>query len=124
MSETCAPQPTVVRTERGLSINGTRVTLYRLMDLIRAGQSPEEIREWLPLTEQQVADALDYIEEHRTEVEAEYELVLKQAEENRRYWEERNREILEKVAALPPKPEYAEALARLKASRNSKGAAE
>src|SRR5260370_38027641 len=75
MSENCAPQPTVVRNERGLSINGTRVTLYRLMDLIHAGQSPEEIREWLPLTEQQVTDALEYIEEHRTEVEAEYELV-------------------------------------------------
>jgi uncharacterized protein (DUF433 family) len=124
MSETCTPQPTVVRNERGLSINGTRITLYRLMDLIHAGQSPEEIREWLALTEQQVTDALEYIDEHRAEVEAEYELVLKQAEENRRYWEERNREILEKVAALPPKPEYAEALARLKALKTGEAAAE
>ena len=101
MSETCELKPTVVRNSRGLSINGTRITLYRLMDFIRAAQSQEEILEWLPLTEQQVADAMEYIKGHRAEVEAEYDLVLKQAEENRRYWEKRNREILAKVGARP-----------------------
>src|ERR1051326_6888529 len=111
MSETRELQPTVMRNERGLSINGTRITLYHVMDLVHAGVPPEEMPDWLPLTEQQVADALEYITAHRAEVEAEYQIVLAQAEENRRCWEERNREILAKVAAMPPKPEYAEALA-------------
>jgi uncharacterized protein (DUF433 family) len=117
-------QPTVVRTGRGLTINGTRITLYHLMDHLRAGRSPEEIREWLPLTEQQVADAIEYIEAHRAEVEAEYEQVLKNAAENRRYWEERNRDLLEQVDKMPPKPEYAEAWAKLQALKNGEDAAE
>jgi hypothetical protein len=29
-------QPVVVRTERGLSISGTRTTLYQVMDYIKA----------------------------------------------------------------------------------------
>ena len=55
MSETGELQPMVVRNKRGLSINGTRITLYDLMDYLHAGLSPEEIQEWLPLTEQEVA---------------------------------------------------------------------
>ena len=47
---------------------------------------------------------LSYIEENRPQVEAEYQIVLKQAEENRQYWEERNRDRLARVAAMPPKP--------------------
>ena len=35
---------------------------------------------------------MDYIATHRSEVEAEYEMVVQQAEESRQYWEARNRE--------------------------------
>jgi uncharacterized protein (DUF433 family) len=118
MSKSLAVQSTVVRNQRGLSIQGTRITLYDVMDYVRAGLSPEEIREWLPLSEQQVADAMQYIETHRAEVEAEYHQVLAKAEANRRYWEERNRDRLAQIAARPPKPEHAAAWAKLRALKN------
>jgi hypothetical protein len=51
-----------------------------------------------------VSAALSYIEVHRTEVEAEYQLVLKEAEELRQYYEEQNRERIGRIAAKPPKP--------------------
>ena len=85
---------TVVRTERGLSIAGTRITLYSILDYLHAGWPPRLIQDWLNLTESQMGDVLTYIAEHRPEVEAEYREVLHQAEENRRYWEARNRDRL------------------------------
>jgi uncharacterized protein (DUF433 family) len=121
MSETTIPQPTVVRTDRGLSIAGTRITLYHVMDYLQADQSPEVIRDCLNLTEQQIADVITYIEEHRAEVEAEYQQVLADAEENRRYWEERNRERLARVASLPRSPEEAALRAKLAARKQELG---
>ena len=47
---------------------------------------------------------MEYIATHREEIEAEYQLVLQQAEEDRKYWEERNRERFAEIAAMPPKP--------------------
>ncbi len=48
--------------------------------------------------------AMSYIEANRAEVEAEYQTVLKQVEENQKYWEERNRERFARIAKLPPPP--------------------
>jgi hypothetical protein len=67
------------------------------------------------LTDQQITDVLAYIEANREEVEAEYQVVLQKAEKNRRYWMEYNREHLEKVAAMPHKPEHKEIWEKLKA---------
>jgi len=105
MTRTNTSQNTVVRTDRGLSIAGTRITLYDVMDYITAGWPPGLIQHWLNLTATQMADVMDYIEHHRAEVEAEYQLVLQRAEETRRYWEARNRERFTKIASMPPKPE-------------------
>jgi hypothetical protein len=74
------------------------------MDFIKAEWPSTLIRDWFNLTDQQITDVLAYIDEHRAEVEAEYQLVLQQAEEHRRYWEERNRERFAQIAAQPPKP--------------------
>ena len=104
---------TVVRTSRGLSIAGTRITLYSILDYIHAGWPAKLIRDRLNLTDQQITDALDYIATHQTEVETEYQEVLRDAEEIRHYWEERNRERLAAIAALPPKPEQAAIRAKL-----------
>ena len=49
-------------------------------------------------------EPLSYIEANRPDVEAEYQIVLKQAEENRQYWQERNRNHAARVATMPPKP--------------------
>lgn len=97
-------QPTIIRTERGLTITGTRITLYDVMDYVTAQYPPKFIRGILNLTDEQVNSALLYIEAHRAEVEAEYQIVLKEAEEIRQYWEERNRERLAQIAKLPPPP--------------------
>jgi uncharacterized protein (DUF433 family) len=99
MSELNNHQSAVVRNERGLSIAGTRITLYHLMDYLKVGWSPQLIRQWLDLTEKQLADAMDYINIHRNEVENEYQLVLQQAKESRNYWEAYNKERFERIAA-------------------------
>jgi len=121
MSDSQTIQPPVVRTERGLSIAGTRITLYDVMDYLKADWPPKLIQHWLNLTEAQMADVLTYIHTHRDLVEAEYRLVLEHAEANRRYWEERNRERLAQIAQLPPKPGYETLYAKLQARKGELG---
>lgn len=101
---TLAPheQVVIIRTERGLTIAGTRITLYDMMDYVTEHYPSKFICAMLDLTDEQVAAALSYIEAHRMEVEAEYQLVLKEAEELRQYYEEQNRELIEKIAKMPP----------------------
>ena len=76
-------QPTIIRTARGLTISGTRITIYDVMDHLVAGRPLKLILNWLPLTEAQLEAALAYIEANRAEVEAEYQEVLKTAAEIR-----------------------------------------
>lgn len=75
----------IVRTERGLSLAGTRITLYTIMDYLLADWPPRLIQHWLNITETQMTDALTYIQAHREAVEAEYYLVVQRAEANRHY---------------------------------------
>lgn len=104
MTEIPLSHPVIVRDSRGLSVAGTRVTLYSIMDYVKAGWPPALIRDWLSLSDTQIDAVMDYIEKHRPEVETEYETVLREADEIRKYWEERNREHFAKVAAMPPRP--------------------
>lgn len=97
-------QPTIIRTERGLTISDTRITIYDVMDHLVVGRPLTLILNWLPLTETQLETALAYINANRAEVEAEYQEVLKTADEIRQYWEERNRERFARIAAMPPQP--------------------
>lgn len=108
-------QAAIIRTEGGLTIAGTRITLYDVMDYLVSGWSPQLIRDWLPLTEEQLDAALSYIDTHRNEVEAEYQTVLQTAEEIRQYWEAKNRERSAHIATLPPKPGQEEIHAKLQA---------
>ena len=102
MAQAKADHESVIRTERGLSIAGTRITLYNVMDYLKADWPPRLVQNWLDITERQMANALHYIEGHRGEVEAEGQLVLEESKKNRQYWEERNRERLVKIESLPP----------------------
>ena len=104
MPEKTSHSFTIERTDRGLSIAGSRITLYSIMDYIKADWPPKLIRDRFNLTDQQISDVMDYIAVHREEVEAEYQLVLQQAEENRKYWEERNRKRFAEIATMPSKP--------------------
>ncbi|NJK51911.1 MAG: DUF433 domain-containing protein [Leptolyngbyaceae cyanobacterium SU_3_3] len=110
-------QAAIVRTERGLTIAGTRITIYDVMDYVTEHYPSKFIRAMLSLTEEQVAAALSYIDSNRAEVEAEYNLVVKEAEELRQYYEEQNRERIARIAAKPPKPGTEAIRAKLKAEK-------
>jgi len=97
-------QTAIIRTERGLSIAGTRITIYDIMDYVTAQYPPKFIRGLFDLTEAQINGALAYIEANRADVEAEYQIVLKEAEELRLYYEEKNRDLIARIAAQPPRP--------------------
>lgn len=110
-------QAAIIRTERGLTIAGTRITLYDLMDYITAQFPSKFISSLFNLTDEQMSVALSYIKVNRTEVEAEYQQVLKEAEELRQYYEAQNRELIAQIAARPPKPEMEKAWAKLQAQK-------
>jgi uncharacterized protein (DUF433 family) len=114
MNEVTTSQNAVIRTGRGLTIAGTRITLYSIMDYLKADWPPALIKELFDLTDGQMVDVQAYLEAHRNEVEAEYRLVLQKAAENQRYWMERNREHMERIAAMPHKPENEEVWKKLK----------
>jgi uncharacterized protein (DUF433 family) len=107
----------IIRTERGLTISGTRITLYDVMDYVIAQYPSKFIQGLFDLTEEQINIALAYIEAHRTEVEAEYQQVLKEAEELRQYYEEQNRERVARSATQPPKPGTEPAWEKLRAAK-------
>jgi uncharacterized protein DUF433 len=56
------------------------------MDYVRAGDSPTQIGEELDLSEEQVRAALEYLNAHRDEVEAEYEAILKRVSQPNPDW--------------------------------------
>jgi uncharacterized protein (DUF433 family) len=107
----------IVRTSRGLTIAGTRITLYTIMDHLKDEWPPHLIQDWFNLTEEQIQGALAYIEAHQEEVETEYQQVLKEAEETEQYWREYNREHFAKVAAMPPLPGQEKIRAKLEARK-------
>jgi uncharacterized protein (DUF433 family) len=109
-------QTAIVRTERGLTIAGTRITLYDVMDYATQ-YPPEFIQNLFNLTDVQINAALDYIQTHRVEVDAEYQIVLKEAEELQKYYEEQNRELIASIAKLPPPPGREAAWEKLQAQK-------
>lgn len=117
MTQTSNGQTAIVRTERGLTISGTRITLYDVMDYVTAQYPPKFIQGLFELTEAQINAALAYIEANRAAVEAEYQIVLKEAEELRQYYEEKNRDLIARLAAQPPKPGQEAVRAKLQAAK-------
>ena len=97
-------QATIIRTERGLTISGTRMTLYDVMDFLKAEYSPKLIRNKFNLTDDEINAALSYIEANRAQIETEYQQVLQTRAEIRSYWENRNRERFNRIAMMPHKP--------------------
>ena len=94
-------QAAIIRTERGLTIVGTRITLYDVIDFVKAQYPPKLIRDKLNLTDEQTSAALSYIKANHTQVEVEYQEVLQTREEIRQYWEERNREHFARITTMP-----------------------
>jgi len=66
----------IINRGRGPEIEGTRITVYRIMDFVRDHCSISTIADELDLSEAQVQAALDYIAANRSEVEAAYDRLL------------------------------------------------
>ncbi len=117
MSTSTINSTIVIRTGQGLTIAGTRITLYTIMDHLKAEWPAHLIRDWFNLSNQQIQGVLDYIHAHPKKVEDEYQQVLQKAEETERYWREYNREHFAKIAAMPYPPEQEEMRAKLRARK-------
>lgn len=59
----------------GPKIEGTRVSVFTIFEYLEKGRSREWIADCLGLSSRQVQVAMDYIDEHRADVQAEYEKI-------------------------------------------------
>ncbi len=114
------PSHTIDRNETGLFIAGTRISLYDVMDFVIAKYPAKFIANMLNLSQEQVQEALEYIDTHRAEVESEYQSILLEASELQAYWQEQNRELNERVATLPAPAGQEAAWQKLKAQKARK----
>jgi len=124
MTETLNQQPIITRTERGLTIAGTRITIYDVMDYVAAKYPPQFIQGLLHLTETQINEALKYIQVDRVEVESEYQLVLKEAEELKNFYAQQNRELIAKISKMPPPSDREAVWLKLRQKKAELGAKE
>ena len=76
----------IINHGRGPEIEGTRITVYRIMDYVRAGDHPERIRDELLITHDQVDAALEYIRSHFEEVNREYDRILERIQQGNPDW--------------------------------------
>lgn len=113
MASTSNGKAAIILTERGLTISGTRIALYDVIDFLKAEYPPKLIRDTFNLTDAQINGALSYIKDNQVQVKAEYQEVLQTREEIRQYWEERNRDRWARIAATPRKPGQEEIWAKL-----------
>lgn len=72
----------IIDRGRGPEVEGTRVTVYRIVDFIREGSSTGLIATELDLTEEQVRVALDYIAAHQQAVDAAYSQILHRVQQS------------------------------------------
>lgn len=69
-------EATIINRGRGPEIAGTRITVYDVMDYLKHGWHRDRIAALFRLSSQDVQAAIDYIEQHRNEVEADYDRIL------------------------------------------------
>ena len=69
-------EATIINRGRGPEIAGTRITVYDVMDYRKHGWPRDRIAALFRLSSRDVQAAIDYIEQHREEVEADYQRIL------------------------------------------------
>ena len=69
-------ESTIVDRGDGPKIKGTRITVYTVLEYLRAGRTRDWIAAMLNLSSGQVEAAMDYIRDHETQVDAEYQSIL------------------------------------------------
>lgn len=82
----------IVNRGDGPKIEGTRITVYQVLEYVQNGHSREWIASVLDLSSRQVQAALDYIREHETEVNAQYEKIIGRIRQGNPAWVERRLE--------------------------------
>lgn len=66
----------IINRGRGPEIAGTRITIYDVMDYYKHGWHRDQIAALFRLSSRDIQAAIDYIEAHKEEVEAEYQKIL------------------------------------------------
>ena len=66
----------IIDRGRGPEIEGTRITIYDIWDYARQSWHRDAIAATLRLSSAQVSAALEYIEQHKSEVMSEYERIV------------------------------------------------
>ena len=117
--ETPVATGVVRRTDRGLCVANTRISLYLIMDYLKAGWTPQLIRHWLGLKEEEISAATNYIDTHQAEFEAEYIEVVKKNEDREKFYRERARAVQTNAVKPNLAPEQAVAFARLQAVKRA-----
>ncbi len=109
-----AGEPVIVQTSRGPSINGTRITIYAILDQLHVS-SPDYVQGLYRLSDEVWASVMKYIEENREELERKLEAILRRIEEERVYWTERNKDRINRPPAPPANEKIALGRAKLAA---------
>lgn len=114
----------VRRRDRGLCVAGTRLSLYLVMDYLKEGWPTHLLHTQLALNEDQIKDAVGYIEANKESFEIEYAEYKRLGEENEKYWRARREEIFKDPARRHFTPEQSIAWARLQALKRKREAKE
>jgi uncharacterized protein (DUF433 family) len=69
-------EPRIINRGRGPEIEGTRITVYDVLDYLEEGWHRDMIACLFELSSQQVEVATRYIEDHREEVMADYQKIM------------------------------------------------
>ncbi len=113
----------IVETPRGPSIAGSRITIYSIMDSIKAGWSKEEILQVMSrVTAEQLDAVYEYIEQHREEVEQEYERIVQREELARAESERIMRERTPDLFDISPEELRRRLLQKLEAKNQARSA--
>lgn len=92
----------------GPKIEGTRITVYAVFEYLELQRSREWIAALLGLSSRQVQAAIDYIAEHRAEVQAGYQNIANRIRSGNPPWvQERLREAREKFQVRKGRQQHA-----------------
>ena len=98
-NQTVTEPPLIEETPRGPYVRGTRISVYAVMDYVKANRSREDILENLPiLNAAQLQAVYDYIAQHNEEVERGYEAMVRRCAE----LESRYRQTQADCSPFPP----------------------
>ena len=117
--DTTTTEALIVETPRGPSLAGTRITVYSVMDLIKANRSRRHIAQFMLLTPEQVDAVFDYVEAHREAVEAAYARILQREAEARAASEKMLRERMPHLYEMSPEELHQYLIQKLEAKKKA-----